>query len=105
MAAGCFRFRWLSLAMALTLAVWLVLVVLSYYLVRFHLDPVSDDRKHFHVWDLVLQYGAAVGVSYIAFMPYTSWATARKAVTLIEQWQRVEVGTAGTLCPCPRPCP
>ncbi|XP_034234316.1 uncharacterized protein LOC117641261 [Thrips palmi] len=93
-AQGSLRFKWVSLPTALTLAVWLLLAVLAYYQVRFHLDPVSDDRKHFHVWDLVLQYGAAISFSYVAFLPYTSWATAGRAVDLFGQWRRVEVQVA-----------
>ncbi|XP_034234332.1 uncharacterized protein LOC117641270 [Thrips palmi] len=93
---GNFRFRWLSVPVALSFATWLVLVVISYYTVRFRLDPVSVDGKHFHVWDLVPKYASSFTLIYIVFMPYTNWALTGSTIEMIERWKRVQrLGVAG----------
>lgn len=79
--------------MALTFLVWLVMATVGYFSIRFYLDPITGD-KHFHVWDLVPQYCNAFSMCYIFLMPYTSWGTASEALTMLEQWQRVEAGSA-----------
>ncbi|XP_034234322.1 gustatory and odorant receptor 24-like [Thrips palmi] len=88
---GNFRFRWLSVPVALSFATWLVLVVITYYTVRFRLDPVSVDGKHFHVWDLVPKYASSFSLCYIVFMPYTNWALTSRAIDMIEDLKRVQV--------------
>ncbi|XP_034235161.1 gustatory and odorant receptor 22-like [Thrips palmi] len=87
---GKIRFRWWSLPVAVTFLAWLVIAVLGVFSVHVHLDPIRGDNKHFHVWDLVPQYCGAFNTCYIFCLPYTSWAATSKAISMLDQWQRVE---------------
>ncbi|XP_052133614.1 uncharacterized protein LOC127752375 isoform X2 [Frankliniella occidentalis] len=84
------RFRWLSWTMLVTAVLWLFTSAINYAMVCHRLAPVLGTGKHFHVWEVLPKYATVVLLSYIVFLPVTCWATANRAVALVELWQRVE---------------